>query len=308
MLFVMALMIIFGTAGAWKIRTLCNSRQAVWRSFWPRTGQGDPRPRGWPQSAELRAGNFSPGLFPNDPYDGFEVVRGPVIVEPNSGASLPVRTERLDMTTGLIDGFARIKREFPIFSKLPPHEFNFPRHHNVLDGTRWQFRTMQIWSNIARRIPSLYTFQLQALVPDLGEAFTNFALRILTNPNKAELLPLEGGDPEVQSLIGRRSPDFQPKIRFGQDKKATIPALYRRRLRPTDCRTDSETINGKVRRQIRDVRQVPRRMSDYYIRVYQSVIARLENSDPPPPGAAGLIGDLQQKVNQLQQFRASLPP
>ena len=44
LLFIMALMINFGTAAAWKVRTLVVARNACWATRWPR-GTGDlPRP------------------------------------------------------------------------------------------------------------------------------------------------------------------------------------------------------------------------------------------------------------------------
>ena len=53
MLFVMGLMIIVGTTASWKIRTVTNSRQAVWRTIDPRDGEEDPHSRGWPSAARM---------------------------------------------------------------------------------------------------------------------------------------------------------------------------------------------------------------------------------------------------------------
>ncbi len=308
LLFVMGLMIVFGTAGAWKVRTLAASREAAWRTFWPRTGNDDPHPRGWPRSAELRAGPTDPSLFPADPFAGFDVVRGPAVVDQDSGASLPVRTETLDMTEGLQDGFARIERDFPLMQKMPPHQSTFSRSHNVLDGTRWQYRTMHIPSNITRRILFMYPMRLDVIVPELAEQFTTRALSVFLNPRKPDLAPLEGGDPEVLTLTGKRSPDFQPKIPLGNED-STIPALLARKLLPRICEANPQVVyNGRVMPLIRRIRRVPVEMADYYIGVYRSVIQRLQQTSPPPAGATQLIQELQQKINQLNQFKATLPP
>lgn len=308
LLFVMALMIIFGTAGAWKIRTLATSRQVVWRTFWPRTGANDPRPRGWPRTATLRVQDASPAVFPTDPYAGFEVVRGPVIANQQTGITMPVNTDRLDFADGLRDGFARIQRDYPLLSKMPPHRIDFPRNHHVLAATRWQYGNMGIPSNLTRRIPYLYELQLEAQVPELTQQFTTDAISVFMNPRKPDLSPLEGGDPEVYSLIGRRSPNFQPALNLG-NTVATIDALRGRRLVPTTCESDPALVQSQhVTRLVQSVRNVPRRMANYYIQLYTSIIQQLEEAEPPPPGAAAQIAALQSKIEQLQQFIASLPP
>lgn len=307
LLLVMALMIIFGTAGAWKVRALANSRQAVWREFTPRRAAGDPRPRGWPLTAEFRAQQAQPSPLPDDPFADFAVVRGPVLVDPHSGASLPVNADTLNVNQGLRDGFARIRRDYPLLEKLPPHQIDFTVHHHVLDGTKWRYSEMGIGSNITRRIPFLYPMDLQTIVPDLANAYTAAAMQVHLNPNKPRLTPLEGGDPEIYQLIGRHSPDFQPQIPLGA-LPATIPALRGLPLRPRDaCSADLQQVHDEyVTRLLERIRGVPRAMTDYYISVYQSVIDRLQSADPPPPGAATIISDLEAKIEQLQQFRARL--
>lgn len=44
LLFVMALMINYGTVACWKVRALSVARNAVWSTRWPRTGHSNPRP------------------------------------------------------------------------------------------------------------------------------------------------------------------------------------------------------------------------------------------------------------------------
>jgi len=45
LLFIMALMINFGTASCWKVRSLTVSRDALWSSRWPRSTKSNPRPK-----------------------------------------------------------------------------------------------------------------------------------------------------------------------------------------------------------------------------------------------------------------------
>ena len=311
MLFVMGLIVVFGTAGSWKIRTLANSRQAAWREFWPRTGNTDARPDGWPAGAEMRSTAGSPAVMPDDPWAGFPVVRGPMLVDDGTGLALPVKDQTLDMTEGLRHGFAHIRRPFPLLSKMPPHEIDFTRETAVLDGSRWQFHTMGIASNLTRRILFLYPLDLQGRVDHLIQAFFEAALAILQNPNRPELVPLEGGDPEIRQLLGIETPDFQPAIPLGFER-STIDALEGRILRPTVCESDAALVRQRYlddRGRLKDqIRRVPRTMAQRYIDWYQQKIRQLEAQMPQPPGAQALIQELQQKIDQLREFQSSLPP
>src|SRR5262245_31434467 len=76
MMMILAMMIIVGTAGAWKLRTSANSRQAAFRTVWPRTGDSDPKPANWwPASAAIYAHNRGLSPFPVDPFTAYPVVR-----------------------------------------------------------------------------------------------------------------------------------------------------------------------------------------------------------------------------------------
>jgi hypothetical protein len=316
LLFVMALMINLGNVGAWKVRTHAAARQAAWRAFTPRTGANDPHPRGWPRQAQMTVDASTPAVFPDDPFAGFDVVRGPQLADAGGMAVLPVNDELLDNTNGLREGVARYTKDYPLMQRgmeqFPRYRrADLDRAHVVLDGTRWQFRTMGYGSNLSRRIPLLYPIDLQSLVPDLADAFSAAAAAVHFNPQNPQLTPLEGGDPEVYQLTGGQSPDFQPRIPLG-NVDATIPALRGRDLFPTYCEANPQAIRDSQivgRGRLLDrIRHVPHRMTDYYIGVYQSVIDRLEASMPPPPGAAALIAELRAKIDQLRRFRATLPP
>lgn len=306
MLFVMALMIIFGTAGAWKVRAHANARQAAWRAFWPRTGNNDPNPSNWPQSAPMSYNSQSPSIFPGDPYAEFPVVRGPVLIEPESGKFLPIRNRTLDMTAGLSAGYARIRRDYPIFKRLPPHEIDFPRHHLVFDGSRWQFGTMGMWANLTRRVLFTYDVDLQGRIVGEVESFLRTAVNMLQDPRRPHLVPLRGGDPEIANIGGGRSPNFVPGIGLGSER-GTISPLRGRSLRPRLCNNDPEMIRqDQVRPLIDRIENVPRRMTQYYISAYESAIRRLENADPRPPGASQQIAQWRQYVNQLRSFQSQL--
>ena len=316
LMFVMALILIMGTAGAWKVRTQANSRQAAWRSLWPRTGANDPNPAGWPQNAAMQYYDANVPLTPADPLADFPVLRGPMLAEP-SGQFLPVNTNILDTSFGMKHGHARIQRRYPLLAKLPPHGIDFPRETVVLDGTRWQYPTMGIGSNVTRRILFLYDFQLQARAPQLTDDYGMAALEIVNNPRKVELTPLEGGDPEILQLLGSVSPNFVRGFLINVNWRGTqIPQVSSNV--PGYCTTNSGQVRtDKVEQYKRDVeRRIPRAMSDYYISVYQRLKQQLEGQQqaqqnaqlPPIPGLQQQIDDLQKKIDQINQFKGSLPP
>ncbi|MEO2034154.1 MAG: hypothetical protein ABGZ35_18930, partial [Planctomycetaceae bacterium] len=241
MLFVMALMMLIGTAGAWKVRTHVNARQAVWRSLELRTGQDDPHPGNWPTSATMLTEDGRPPLFDQDPFIQHPVVRGPLLVDQTTGNFLPIRDSTLDMTEGLLSGRARSRRVFPILQPLPPHEFDFSRSHAVFDGSRWQFFTMGMGSNLTRRVLFAYSVDWQARIGQPAANYITAALNMINSPQRDNLPPLTGGDPEVMDLVGRRSPDFRPGIRLDTER-GTISALWGQRLRPQICEGDPQRI------------------------------------------------------------------
>ena len=78
---------------------------------------------------------------------------------------------------------------------------------------------------------------------------------------------------------------------------------------PDYCEAEMGTVrSAKVRPLIRAIRNVPHTVSDYYIGRYQRKIRELESLDPKPPGTDGLIRELEDKRNDVQKFKSSLPP
>jgi len=306
MLFVMALMMIMGTAGAWKARTHANARQAVWRNLELRTGHNDPHPGNWPASATMQSEQDDPPLFAQDPFIQHPAVRGPLLVDQETGNFLPIRDNTLDMAEGLLVGRVRIRRDYPILKPLPPHEFDFSRSHVVFDGSRWQFFTMGMASNLTRRVLFAYDVDWQARIGQPAVDYITAALNMINSPQRDDLPPLTGGDPEVRSLLGQRSPDFRPAIQLGSER-GSISALWGTRLRPRVCEADPERIRQDQVQRLRDsIARVPERMTDYYIGVYQQAINNLQSQDPQPPGAAEQIAEWQEYIRQLQMFQNQL--
>ena len=314
MLLLMALMINMGTAGAWKIRTLTNSRQAVWRAMEFRTGADDFNPRNWPVPAEMQVRTAQSPLISEDPFTSFPIVRGPTLTAGNAGEWLPVRDESLDMTLGTLDGFAHIERLPPLLRADPSYGSHFSRDHHVLDGSRWQYRSMGLGSNTRRRVLHLYPADLRSRMPELTQTFETAAQDILDNPHQLELTPLEGHDPEVLALIGEDSPDFRARLLYGRDfRPVLLPESFRYNRVLQLATADlllirNEYVEPRVIDRIEGeprlrIDSLPRRMTEYYIGVYQQAIQGLQDLDPVPEAQ---IAELQQKIEQLTQFHGTI--
>lgn len=309
LLMVMALMMVFGTAGAWKVRTMANSREAAFRALRPRTGDRDDNPQGWPKNAEMNFREAGPSLMPTDPFAEHTCVRGPVLSDGGSGQYLLVNTQHLDMQFGIHHGHSRIERDFPMFTKMPPGKIDFPRETVIVDGTLWQYPSMGIGSNVTRRIIVTYDFQLQQRAASQCAEYNRAAMAIVQNPRKDDLTPLEGGDPEIRQMFGETSPDFVGRRPMNVEyRRTTIPQVSSRV--PNYCQTEPGIVRvDKVEDYKRIIeRLIPREMSDYYIGKYQQRINQLESMMPQPPGAAAEIEKLKKWVEQIQQYKGSLPP
>src|SRR6185369_803174 len=150
LLFVMALMVDFGNLACWKVRGSTVARQSVWRQRWPRRGNTDPQPIGWPSPATMDVAGASPELLPNDPFSQFPVVRGPTLNDPQSGKFFYVDLDgRLDLRNDLKNGQSHIDIRLPMLPSIAPH-FSFSLNNLLLDS-RWQFGNMRLPDNITRR-------------------------------------------------------------------------------------------------------------------------------------------------------------
>lgn len=292
LLFVMALMIIFGTAASWKIRTHATAREAVWRTLPPRNGSKDPHPFGWPVSAAMSDSNSSPSPFSSDPYYNFEVVRGPLITDPTTGLSAPVNRSLIDMMNGLKKGHADIERQFPILRGMPPHQYGFQKDHVLLGGTRWQYSSMGFRHNHNKdqRTVTLYPMNLSELEPELTIEFFNAALEIILNPNRQDLAVLDR-DEEILYWYGNKI-DFHPKVsgmcstdRSTIQLTKVLPLIHRIKGKPGPNRVAS----------------VAERMARKFKEMYEEELELLGDSNPTRKA------ELEEFINQLALFLVTFP-
>jgi len=290
LLFIMALMINFGVAAAWKVRVLSMSRHAAFGSRWPRTGPTDPKPAYW--EGEVQPGRDA-GQVPewDDPAVNHAVVRGPL---PNGNF---VRSELLDPSRGLLVGHAGTEQDFPLMAALGP--FALENSTYLLDN-KWQFQRTRLWENWIRRIPAIYQL---AQEPGLREAYVSAAGAIFNAPFRPELRPLDRDD---EFLYWENwAPDFHPRLR---QFCSTDLELAEERVEELIDR-----IQGRPREQDRPrIPSVAEVMADTFLRLYHRVVRRLQGMldvEPPPPNAGWIISQISQlgrKIDILDQFLARL--
>lgn len=275
MLFVMGLMIIVGTTASWKVRTVTNSRQAVWRTIDPRDGEDDPHSRGWPASArmEIESGS-TPIDF--DPYDVHDVVRGQPLSAP-TGEEIPVRESLFDMQAGLTLGVTEIERPFPVMGNMPPRQIHLLREHPLL-ADRWQFREMGLRSNGQRRILFLYPADYGRSLNSEIQRFQEAALAIVQNPLNPILEMLDNDD-ELQNPVPSGL-NYSPPYGIGRAPDYHIPegSVRRLLLRPDNvCSTDrSEVQITLINPLVAATRRVPDRLTRDFLRMYRDHLEHID--------------------------------
>ena len=131
LLFVMALMINYGTVASWKVRADVTSRYAVWASRSPRNGLQFPQPVDWPLPATLGAGGDANDAATDDPRVNLPIARGPTLPDGTT-----VNTTLLYPTRGFRVGTSSLQRAFPVLPKLGSYTLDSRTH--MLDD-KWQF-------------------------------------------------------------------------------------------------------------------------------------------------------------------------
>lgn len=159
LLLVMGLMISFGVAASWKIRTHAIAREAAWRTLNLRDGNNNPTPVGWPKSATMSKSNSSPPLIQDNPFMSHSIISGPQLKEPASGHSLPVNNSLMDLSQELIKGHATITRKPTLLQGVLPAQYEFRNNHIILNGNCWQYNKMgfQHSHNNAHRTLELFS-------------------------------------------------------------------------------------------------------------------------------------------------------
>lgn len=311
LLFVMALMINFGTATAWKVRSLCVARDAVWRTQWPRTGQNDPAPEYWQPPATMSTENAGNIDVLDDPLLDHPVVRGPL------PQGLDPRRWLLDPSRGLRRGKSYLERPYALLAKMGG--FTFDVGHDLLDDC-WQYQRMGLHGTVQRRIPTLYV--LAKAGSGHVRAYLAAVGTIVVALDDPDLAPLDRDEESI--AYGNRfgwgchyARDFHPYMNgFCQLPTDSVGDLL-------DDYVDKVEGEYEVDEQghvIRDVPSVPEEMAGWFIGLFERVIQTLRyeiDSLPPPAnrtpeqnavasGNAAEIAALERRIERLQQFLQTL--
>jgi hypothetical protein len=286
LLFVMALMINFGTVACWKIRADSVARQAVWGSRFPRIADANPRPGYWPETASVTAGPEDNAPLLDDPRVYQPVARGPLPLGATVNESL------LDPTRGFRQGTASLDRYYPMLRKMGAYQLEATNH---LADDKWQYPQMGLSSNWQRRIPVIYV--LAKASPSLVNTYIQAANAILDAPFQPQLRPLDNDDEFIYYSNrfgwGTGPPDFHPRLRQFDTLDLALAAERVQDL--------IDRIQGNNAREPR-VPGVPERMTEAFIRLYQRVIEELRNQ----PNSQAEIAQLEAKIKILEQFKATL--
>jgi|YNPNPStandDraft_1061719.scaffolds.fasta_scaffold15612_2 hypothetical protein len=326
LLLIMALMINFGTAAAWKVRTQVVARHAVWATRWPRSMDDLPRPTvsvdmdqtppaaiRWPTSAGMGAGGGPWIDSLNDPRLEHPVVRGPL----PQGLIDPDMYNLMTMPHGARQGNADIQRDYPLLQKMLG-DYRLVAHCPLLDND-WRYQRMPWdseawwdwtgWHNEHRRIPVIYDLGFWTPGTDLLEslyqdpAYRN-AFFTMAGSFQWPLDFMATGGPDLYGRDIRDDEDqfyetYFPRIyvdpqgvrhniAFGRHHHRVGASLRR------FCSLDETLIQQRVDNLIdriqgnpdRNIRGVAYRVVRQYRNLYAAVIQRFNNPWPVDPPPA----------------------
>lgn len=221
LLCLMALMINFGVAGAWKVRTQVAARYAGWGTVAERTGEFNPLPENWPANALLEEANGTnlpvlDQLWNSQTELLAPAVRGPMLTSPQQEIPVPVK-RRLEMDDEVQRGHAVLDRPLPLLrGATATGRFGYDLNQDLFDN-RWQFFTMGFADNEDLRTDLWYAIshnelaQVDREIAQQWDLLQRAALELRNNPNKCALYALDR-DREFQTYYGS-APDFYPRVR-----------------------------------------------------------------------------------------------
>ena len=269
LLFIMALIIDYGTIAVWKVREHSVARLAVWETRWPRSGSTDPRPSYWPATASM--GSSDQGTVPgmDDSRVDLPLVRGPL-------PAATVKSNLLDPTSGLREGSAGLTRKYPLLGKMGAYTITA---QTWMIDDKWQYQRTRLVDNWQRRIPVLYA--LAEAPASLVSSYVQSVLAIYQAPFQAQLAPLDA-DPDFiyyGSLFGWGGPpDFYPQI---QSMCTTDRALTDKAVQQLIDRIQG---NNARRPRVPSLAEV---MARAFLSLYQRALnafeAILAQKNPPAP-------------------------
>jgi hypothetical protein len=311
LLFVMALMINFGAAAGWKVRTLCVARNSLWGNRSPRTTSNSQRPAYWPLNGAIGFDH----LASQSDLDGPQ----PAMLGPG-GLVVPPKSDILNPTLGMMEGRAGLVQRYPLLQKLG--RYSLTGQTELLDNT-WEFQRMGLSSNTALRIPTIYSLppapnqevyaveykqaalailaMLTTLAPAIGEP----ALRVLDREvdfmTYGEIIQL------ANSRLAPGYPEFHPPhyplggCGSGTDLASTLASvtLWVYGANEVNSQPQHPGLIDQIQGG-RGMDSVPKYMTNTFIQLYQQTIQAYQNLGRVPPP------ELQNNINTLTAYLGTL--
>ncbi len=310
LLFVMALMVNYGTMAMWRVRSEIVSREAMWRTRWPRDGANEAPPTRpyWPDDAVMTTEpDAAPDLLDLPEID-HPVVRGPL---PNGFVVRPI----LDPTQGARKGVSEVNRQYPLLPRIGSYESG-DVDSALIEG-QWSSAAMGI-PNVFRR--TLVIYELPRTDPSLPQAFSQAVYSVVSIPHYPALAVLDR-DADIRKYTGHYV-DFHPRV--GRMCELDPEVVYDREVEPL---VDIRGATGEIR--LGEISRLPRTMTNYFLGMYRAAVQRMEDriqelqdelNGTPPPNAqrqAQILAEIAAleaeiaiilpKIAQLEQYEARLP-
>ncbi len=334
LLFMMALMMNFGSASAWKARSLGAARQGVWRDRAGRNGSSDPRPSNWPDTAQLGSAGANElstvraiwDVSPlNSPFARGTNVSGQ---SPQTGKSGHIQLRDLDyleIPAGVKVGTSDITRSPTLLPKTRGYAYHVK--HPLVDN-QWQYFTMGYENgkpdvvgggNYARRSYYWYMFDESPEWSSESSALKQADASMLGNPQAGGLIPLDRDQEFLPAYPWgfQNFQDFYPMFQPG--RYGTLGRPHQIVSRP--CTLDPESVRNNVNQLVNAIQGrngggrdgVPGDMAQTWIRLYDQQINYLRGQLAGTPEAAqadaainGQIAAIEAEKQKYVQFQGTL--
>ncbi|MBS0205311.1 MAG: pilus assembly protein [Planctomycetes bacterium] len=300
----MALMINFGVAGAWKVRTQAATRYAAWRTVNERTGESNPPPPYWSTTAPLTTGGGNDLPTSSQLWDSQQellcpCIRGQQLTAPNAQNSVNV-PGRLEMDGFVLEGHAILDKPLPLLrTALPGGRFRFNLKQDVFDN-QWQFYSLGIpWNDHIRAtiwwdIGHSDLASMDSAIDSNKQLLDANLNRLQTSPTHDDLYPLDNDD-EHARYYSTQAPDFYPRLGGGceSDPMKVYMSLVSR------LDQNGRPSQGSI---LHRIDRLPCTMSQNFTSMYKSWICELEMCGFDNAS----IDPLRQRHKDLSQFLGSM--
>jgi hypothetical protein len=297
LLFMMALMVNFGVIAAWKVRGSSVSRFEAWRARDERTNYTYPRDDSWwPNAATYAYG-----------WDGNITVSSSLTGAVDSSSMVPtgdvtVVATLLDVTRGLVRGYAELSRGYAMLGKMGKFEV---QAQTYLVDDKWRYDEMGLGRNNARRSLVVYHLPTASSAAYVQAATNLFYAFYYNPPYTAYLAPLDR-DPEFIAFRGF-APHFPPPLAsFCTLDMSVVDALVQNLI---------DQVQGVYGEQIH-IPSVAEQMTQAFISLYQQMVQNYQNqinaaknnpnSQVDTAALQADIATLNQEIATLQAFLAKL--